>query len=103
MESPVNFPPQHERLGVREHTRPACRFDQLSSARASVVHRRNEFGFLPARAIIAKPLLREAYTRDAYAPLLCRGISWACAGNVPPPQTEPHLQKPFQGAAKALQ
>ena len=26
-----------------------CRFDQLNSARASVVHRRNEVGFLPAR------------------------------------------------------
>ena len=50
---PLIFPPRHERLGVREHTRPACRFDQLSSARASVVHRRNELGFLPARAIIA--------------------------------------------------
>jgi len=59
---------------------PACRFDQLSSARASVVHRRNEFCFLPAQAIIGKPLLRKAYTRDAYAPLLCRGVSWACAG-----------------------
>jgi hypothetical protein len=34
------------------------------------------------RAIMAKPLLRKAYTRDAYAPLLCRGISWACAGAV---------------------
>ena len=39
---------RHERLGVREHTRPACRFDQLSSARSWVVHRRNELGFLPA-------------------------------------------------------
>ena len=29
---------------------PACRFDQLRSARALVVHRRNEVGFLPARA-----------------------------------------------------
>ena len=47
---PLILPPRHERLGVREHTRPACRFDQLSSARASVVHRRNEVGFLPARA-----------------------------------------------------
>ena len=36
--------------GVREHTLPACRFDQLSSAPALVVHRRNEVGFLPARA-----------------------------------------------------
>jgi ribulose bisphosphate carboxylase small subunit len=32
----------------------------------------------------------------AYAYLLCRGISWACAGHTPRPQTEPHLQKPFQ-------
>ena len=29
-----------------------------------------------ARAIIAKPLLRKAYTRDAYAPLLYRGTDW---------------------------
>jgi hypothetical protein len=47
---PLIFPPRPECLGVTEHTRPACRFDQLSSARASVVHRRNEGGFLPARA-----------------------------------------------------
>jgi hypothetical protein len=47
---PLILPPRHERLGVREHTRPACTFDQLSSARALVVHRRNEVGFLPARA-----------------------------------------------------
>jgi len=45
---PLIFPPRHERLGVREHTRPACRFEQLSSARLSVVHRRDEVGFLPA-------------------------------------------------------
>jgi hypothetical protein len=32
---------------------------------------------------LAKPLLRKAYTRDAYAPLLCRGINWACAGHNP--------------------
>jgi hypothetical protein len=51
---------------------------------------------------LAKPLLRKAYTRDAYAPLLCRGVSWACAGHIPRPRTEPHLQKPLQGAAKAL-
>ena len=25
---------------------------------------------------LAKHLVRKAYTRDAYAPLLCRGISW---------------------------
>ena len=31
---------------------------------------------------LAKPLLRKAYTRDAYAPLLCRGISWARAGTL---------------------
>ena len=47
---PLIFQPWHERLSVREHTRPACRFDQLSSAQASAVHRRNEVGFLPARA-----------------------------------------------------
>jgi len=68
-----------------------------------VVHRRNEVGFLPARAIMVKPLLREAYTRDAYAPLLYRGTGWACAGHIPRPQTEPHLQEPFQNAGKALQ
>ena len=65
-------------------SRPACRFDRLSSARALVVHWRNEVGFLPARAIIAKPLLRKVYTRDAYAPLLYRGTGRACAGHLPP-------------------
>jgi hypothetical protein len=35
---------------------------------------------------LAKPLLRRAYTRDAYVPLLCRGISWACAGRMPAPR-----------------
>ena len=68
-----------------------------------MVHRRNELGFLPARAIIARPLLRKAYTRDAYAPLLHRGTGWVSVGHIPRPQTEPHLQKPFQSAAKALQ
>jgi hypothetical protein len=76
---PLIFPPRHERLGVREHTRPACRFDQLSSARASVVDRRNEVGLLPLE--LAKPLLRKAYARDAYARLLCCGINSACAGH----------------------
>jgi hypothetical protein len=32
---------------------------------------------------LAKPLLRKAYTRDAYAPLLCRGISSRIAKLVP--------------------
>lgn len=40
---------------------------------------------------------------SAYGPLLRRGISWACAGRIHRPQIEPHLQKPFQIAAKALQ
>jgi hypothetical protein len=52
---------------------------------------------------LAKPLLRKTYTRDAYAPLLCRGISWEHAGRTLRPQTEPRLAKPFQSAAKALQ
>jgi len=58
MGHPLIFPPWHERLGVREHTRPACRFDQSSSARASVVHRRNEVGLLPAQAMQASSLHR---------------------------------------------
>jgi hypothetical protein len=74
---PLILPPRRERLDIREHARPACRFDQLSSARALVVHRRNVVGFLLARA--SQPLLRKPYRRDAYAPLLRRGISWACA------------------------
>ena len=48
------------------------------------------------------PLVRKAYTRDAYAPLLCRGINRACAGHTPLPQTEPHLQKPFQAIASEM-
>ena len=52
---------------------------------------------------LAKPLVRKGYTRDAYAPLLCRGISWACAGHTSRPQREPHLQKRFQSVATALQ
>ena len=88
MEPPVNFTPRYERLGVRKHTRPACRFDQLSSARALMVFGGMKLACFPLE--LAKPLLRKAYTRDAYAPLLCRGISWACAGHIPPPQTEPH-------------
>jgi hypothetical protein len=38
---------------------------------------------------LAKPLVRTVYTRDAYAPLLRRGINWASAGYTPRPQTEP--------------
>jgi hypothetical protein len=34
------------------------------------------------------PLLRQAYTRDAYAPLLRRGIRWACAGRIHRPQID---------------
>jgi hypothetical protein len=50
--------PRHERLGVREHTRPACSFDQSSSARASMVLRWNEVGLLPVRA-------NKAFTSEA--------------------------------------
>jgi hypothetical protein len=39
---------RHKRLSV-QHTHPACRFDQISPARASVVYRR-KVGSLPARA-----------------------------------------------------
>jgi hypothetical protein len=39
---PLIFPPRPERLGVREHTRPACRSDQLSAARASVLEKTGE-------------------------------------------------------------
>ena len=35
---------------------------------------------------LADPLLRKGYTRDAYAPLLCRGINLACAGRTPRPR-----------------
>jgi hypothetical protein len=59
MEPVVNFPPRHERLGVREHTRPACRFDQLSSARASVARRRNEVGPLELASLYFGSLTRE--------------------------------------------
>jgi len=31
----------------------------------------------------SKPLLRKAYTRDAYAPLLSHFISWSCADHTP--------------------
>ena len=83
---------------------PACRFDQLSSARASVAHRRNEVDSLPARA--SKASTSEAlHARGNFSEpsspqarmLLCRRMSWACAVHTPRPQTEPHLQKPFQG------
>jgi len=30
---------------------------------------------------LAKPPLPKAYTRDAYAPVLRRGVNWACAGH----------------------
>jgi hypothetical protein len=75
----VILPPRHERLDLREHAPPACTFDQLSPARALVVHRRNEVSFLLARA--GQPPLRKPYTRDAYAPILRRGINWTCAGH----------------------
>jgi hypothetical protein len=44
---------------------------------------------------LAKPLFRKAYTRDAYAPLRCRGVNSACAGHTlvrrqtPSPKTTP--------------
>jgi len=63
---PLILPPGHKRLGVREHTRPACRFDRLSSARASVLHRRNEVGFLPARASQA-PTSEGLHARGTFA------------------------------------
>ena len=58
---PLIFPPRHEpsrRTGpyaacldeASAKSGPACRFDPLSSARASAAHRRNEVGFLLARA-----------------------------------------------------
>jgi hypothetical protein len=51
LSQPLISPPRHGRFGVREHTRPACRFDQLSSARAPAAHRQNEVGFLPAQLV----------------------------------------------------
>ena len=90
----------HERLGVREHTRPACRFDQLSSARASMAHRRNEVRFLPARASQASSS-EGLHARRVCSVTLSRhqlGVR-----RCPHSQAEPHLQKSFQSAAKALQ
>jgi hypothetical protein len=85
LEPPVNLPPRHERLGVREHTRPACRFEQLSSARAS---KAPTLEGLHARRVCSFTMSRhELGVRRPH----------------PRPQTEPHLQKPFQSAAKALQ
>ena len=93
------FPPRHERLGVGEHTRPACRFDQLDSGRASVVHRCNEVGLLPARAS------RASTSETLHARRVCSFTMSQYQPGVrsphPRPQTEPHLQKPFQSVLTA--
>jgi len=62
---PLIFPPRHERLGVREHTRPRVG----STSRALLEHRWYIVGMKLASCPLqlAKPLLQKAYTRDAYA------------------------------------
>jgi hypothetical protein len=84
MEPAVNFFHLGMSVSAYGHTRPACRFDQLRSAPASVVHGGMKLASFPLE--LGKPLLGKAYTRDAYVPLLCRGISWACAGSMPTPR-----------------
>jgi len=72
---------------------PACRFDQLSSARASVVHRRNEVGFLSARAIIAKPLVRKPYTRDPTSSRQARMLPYCVAASASRAQATPLVRR----------
>jgi hypothetical protein len=43
--NPIDFHLGYERLGVMEHTRPACRFAELRSVRAFGAHPRNKVGF----------------------------------------------------------
>jgi hypothetical protein len=60
-------------VSAYQHTRPACKFDLLSSARALVVRRRNEVGFLPARASQASTFGR--LTRETRMLLCCVAAS----------------------------
>jgi hypothetical protein len=86
MESAVNFFP----LGMSVSAYGSIRVPRVGSTSWALLE-------------LAKPLVRKGYTRDAYAPLLCRGISWACAGHTSPPQREPYLQKRFHSVPTALQ
>ena len=73
-----------EALGINQ-TGTACRFEQLSSARGS---KAPTLEGLHARRVCSFTMSRqELGVRRPH----------------PRPQTEPHLQKPFQSAAKALQ
>ena len=75
------------RNGVSQYCgrfRPVCQASRLGEAQPC--------GFGGSSWLQTRPACK-AYTRDAYVPLLCRGISWAYAGHTTRPQTGPHLQK----------
>jgi len=83
---PLILPPRHERLGVREHTRlpRRSRVPRVGSTSSALFEHRWFIGGMKLACFpleLAKPLLRKPYTREAYAPLLSRGISCECAGH----------------------
>ena len=76
---PLIFPPRHERPGVREHTRPACRFDQLSCVRAGQASTSED---LHARGTFAEPSSTQA-----------RRLLYCVAASAGGAQTTPHVRR----------
>jgi len=105
------FPPALTRLtrSLQDHSKNSALFGPFTNIVPGEQDGQHEIASIGGMKLasfpleLAKPLVRKAYTRDAYAPILRRGINWACTGHTSHPQTEPHLQKPFQSAAKSLQ
>ena len=79
MEPAVNF----FRLGMSVSAYGSIRVPRVGSTSRALLEHRWYIGGMKLASLqleLANPLLRKAYTRDAYAPYCVAAFSWVCAG-----------------------